>query len=307
MSFARGDSGHWKDKLPYVEHDLAAIAEREEIFRRFGRFDWGFDFGAAVSVVRSANYRSDPAILANNVEPRFRAVGPDSRYSEESGFGWTGAGPREANGIALASFDEMRAVARKPGNLPHDVLFRDSIRGRGAETFRVRTGPGVYTVSYLHPDKTVTTAKVEAAQGFVDVPFGEGEWNVSGLVLQGATAAGERAAGGTAAKRPPGPSFTHSPPLRTAAGKPVVLRLGVSPRGVAGAVRLHYRPLNHLAEFTTMESKEPQPEFTIPAGHVPGEYDLMYYFEVLGSGGKGWFFPDQATATPYFVVSTGDR
>ena len=35
-----------------------------------------------------------------------------------------------------------------------------------------------------------------------------------------------------------------------------------------------------------------------------GEGDGMYYFEVLNSEKSGWFHPDPATATPYFVVST---
>jgi hypothetical protein len=30
----------------------------------------------------------------------------------------------------------------------------------------------------------------------------------------------------------------------------------------------------------------------------------MYYFEVLAPNGSGWFYPDPAVATPYFVITT---
>jgi hypothetical protein len=35
----------------------------------------------------------------------------------------------------------------------------------------------------------------------------------------------------------------------------------------------------------------------------------MYYFELLDAEGAGWFHPDPATATPYYVVSVsgGER
>ena len=48
MAFGPDDIGHWKDKLPYVRHDKVLIAERQAILGKFGRFDYGFDFGASV-------------------------------------------------------------------------------------------------------------------------------------------------------------------------------------------------------------------------------------------------------------------
>ena len=46
----------------------------------------------------------------------------------------------------------MRAAAKHPTNLPHDVLYRDSIEGKGAQIFRVKVEPGDYTIHFLHPD-----------------------------------------------------------------------------------------------------------------------------------------------------------
>ena len=44
--------------------------------------------------------------------------------------------------------------------------------------------------------------------------------------------------------------------------------------------------------------------FVIPGEHISARWDLMYYFEVLTAEGSGWFYPDPAAATPYFVVPT---
>jgi hypothetical protein len=42
--------------------------------------------------------------------------------------------------------------------------------------------------------------------------------------------------------------------------------------------------------------------FTIPALDITGNWDLLYYFEILGADGNGWFEPDPLTATPYWTV-----
>jgi hypothetical protein len=46
MAFGPQDIGHWKDRLPYVRHDVQTVAERERVWEELGRFDFGFDFGA---------------------------------------------------------------------------------------------------------------------------------------------------------------------------------------------------------------------------------------------------------------------
>jgi hypothetical protein len=45
-----------------------------------------------------------------------------------------------------------------------------------------------------------------------------------------------------------------------------------------------------------------QSTFTIPSGDLSPKWDLMYYFEILNTGGSGWFQPDPRATTPYYVV-----
>jgi hypothetical protein len=309
MSFGPDDVGHWRDKLPYVRHDLALIAEREDTLRRFGKFDAAFDFGGPVQKqTRYGAYRADDYVLRNTVAPRFTAVDPKTRYAAETGFGWLADGDREAVAIPLTPYLEVRAAAKNPQNLPHDLLFRDYIHGRGAQAFGVKAEPGKYEVQLLHPDRTVDELKLPAENGMITIPFPAGEWSVSGIVVKGPKMGQANALPpvewGT--RLPPvdgvtRPSMRHEPASTVPAGKPVSLQLAVSGSSHVRLVRLYYRPVNQLAEFKMLEAP-PGSGFTIPGNDVSARWDLMYYFEVLNDHNGGWFEPDPLLETPYHVI-----
>lgn len=311
MAFGPEDIGHWKDKLPYVRHDLELVKERAELLDRFGRFDYGFDFGGPVKMPanpatflpeNTASYRARAFVLANTVAPRFLPVDSETRYADSRGYGWLSDGRRTAHAIPLTPYLEVRAVAKNPAGLPRDVLYRDFIQGAGAQVFRVRTGPGEYTVRLLHPDRSEATLHLAAAENYLDIAFPEGEWSVSGLVVQGpkSRVPWEPQA---VAKPAPRPALNHEPPLRVDAGQPVTLTIRVPAAADAAALRLYYRPVNQLAKFKMIEAAAGQSSFTIPGDDVSPKWDLMYYFEVLNRNGGGWFCPDPQTATPYYVVT----
>jgi hypothetical protein len=305
MAFGPDDFGHWKDKLPYVRHDVKLIEERRKIFEQFGRFDFGFDFGGPVAQARGASYRNDPYVLRNTAEPRFQPVDPEMRYAEAAGYGWASEGFRQAHEIPRTPYHQVRAVTPNPTQLPQDALFGDWIEGRGAQTFRIRTGPGEFTVWFLHPDRSTSSLAAQAQDGVVDIRFPEGEWKASGVVVKRAGARPEPTAPAPLPAAPPRPAITHTPPKSAVAGRPLSLSLRVSPAGAARSVRLHYRALNQLVPFKTLEAPAARPDFIIPAEDVPGRWDLMYYFEILSPSGGGWFEPDPWLATPYFVVAAG--
>jgi hypothetical protein len=304
MAFGPDDVGHWKDKLPYVRHDLELVRERAELFDKFGRFDYGFDFGGPVKTPSSASaYRANNFVLRNTVAPRFQAVDPDTRYSERLGYGWTSAGERIAEAIPLTPYLEVRAAAKNPKNLPHDVLYRDYIRGKGAQVFRANATDAEYKIYLLHPDRSAQTMTLKSESGFLNIVFPQGEWSVSGLVIQGPKSQSPLEPQ-RFAKLLPRPAIVHEAPKMVAAGQAITLTLEVSPAADVTRIRLHYRAVNQLADFKTTEKTIDQPTFTIPAQDVSAKWDLMYYFEILNREGSGWFHPDPHTATPYYVVKT---
>jgi len=301
MAFGPDDIGHWKQRLPYVEHDLKTIEERTSIFERFGRFDFGFDFGGPAPEVRPMSYRNDPYVMRNTVEPRFQPVDSKTLYSDKTGYGWTGEGERRDAPIERTPYLEVRAAASDPKRLPANALFGDSIRGRGPQTFRLRAAGGEYAVKFLAPDGAVTGKEISARDGVLDIVFPEGEWDVAGLVI---TSRPERSAPALRRwpKALPRPAMAHVPLKSVAAGKPLLLTLKVWPINDVTTVRLHYRPVNQLAKFKTLEAPVSKASFAIPAEEISSRWDLMYYFEVLNRERSGWFEPDPDRSTPYYVV-----
>ncbi len=295
MVFGPEDAGHWKDKLPYLEHDLVTLREREWLLERFGRFYRGFDFGAA--------RRGRRLRIRTSVEPRFAPVDPGTEYSEERGYGWATPGERSAHALADAPRRVIRATLLHPTrrHLPENALFGDWISGRGAQVFRVRVGGEAYAAYFLLPEGNRVAARFQVHDGVVDVHFPENEWRVSGLILY--TEGGEPApAEWREPEKPDRPVFRHYVPRRVHAGRPLTLSLTIVPHTRAKTVRLHYRPLNALEKFRTLEAPASRARFTIPAEELTPEWDLLYYFEILGESGAGWFHPDPEKTTPYYVV-----
>jgi len=302
MSFGPDDKGSWKDKLPYVQHDLEIVRERESVLKQFGAFTAGFDFGGAVKHQASPTaYRANNYVLENNVAPRFQPVDAATRYDEQKGYGWLTENPRQESAIPLTPYLEIRAVAKDPKNLPHDVLFRDFIHGTGAQKFGVKVEPGNYSVALLHPDHTVSELKLTASNGRLEIPMPDGDWSISGVVVRGGKSLPVPAEPKDLAR----PNFQHDPPAQAQPGQPLTLRLAVSGAHVRG-VRLHYRALNQLAQFKTIEKASGE-AFVIPGEDISSDYDLMYYFEALSDNGSGWFEPNPLTQTPYYLVKTSGK
>jgi len=117
MVYGPEDTGHWKDKLPYLRHDLEAIRERRWLLERFGTFRFGFDFGAGP------------------IMEGFSAIRNETRYSEARGYGWI-------------DYDNVWKGDRAVG----DNLLRDYCSGKGDREWAVRLPNGQYRVTVIMVD-----------------------------------------------------------------------------------------------------------------------------------------------------------
>lgn len=98
-------------------------------------------------------------------------------------------------------------------------------------------------------------------------------------------------------------SWTHTPPASAPSERPLTVTLRIAQPKTVSAVRLHYRPVDPAAQAKTLElPASAEVSFTIPAADITGNWDLLYFFEILHAEGNGWFEPDPLTATPYRVV-----
>src|SRR5207247_2055728 len=116
----------------------------EAILERFGRFRFGFDFGPPLPKGHEAY------LWRLTVEPRFTSVGPATTYDETRGYGFVESAAREVVAPPATTDRRItRATGGTSAELRSGALFVDALRGRGPQTFRIRTGPGAFTVSVL--------------------------------------------------------------------------------------------------------------------------------------------------------------
>jgi hypothetical protein len=168
----------------------------------------------------------------------------------------------------------------------------------------VKANSGEYKVRFLHPDRSETTLDLKTEGEFLDIATPDGDWSISGLVIQGPKS-----------KLPlnpqelpkllPRPGISHQPPSTADAGHSIGLRIQITPATNVTAIRLHYRPVNQKAQFKIIEHTSADGSFTIPQEDVSPKWDLMYYFEILNPAGSGWFQPDPLVTTPYYVIKVG--
>ena len=108
---------------------------------------------------------------------------------------------------------------------------------------------------------------------------------------------------GPSAKGPPPSRWTHSPPASAPSEHPLTVTLRIAQPKTVSAVKLHYRPLDPAAASKAIEMPAgAEVSFAIPAADITGNWDLLYYFEILDAQGNAWFEPDPLTATPSWTV-----
>jgi len=102
------------------------------------------------------------------------------------------------------------------------------------------------------------------------------------------------------------PTITHKAIATAPAQKSLTVAAKVAdPSGVAW-VRLRYRSVTQFEDYRTLEMKptgrKGEYAATVPAEHIPVEWDFMYLIETMDEVGNGAIHPDLEKETPYVVV-----
>jgi hypothetical protein len=190
MIFGPSDFGHWKDKLPYVENDLAWIRELQETVRKYGSYDFCYEFSGHMPSPGPGPSGDGSFVSESSIEPRFTLVGPDSQYSEQTRYGWFGnSGASPAKERILTPYEEVESIQARPQQVPRNVLLGGALSVPDHAVFRVRTGNGSVEVVTLYPDGSEAKQKLAARDGVVDVNFPADEpREISALLLRKLTA-----------------------------------------------------------------------------------------------------------------------
>lgn len=102
------------------------------------------------------------------------------------------------------------------------------------------------------------------------------------------------------------PVLKHTPIATARPGSPLrILAEAADPAGV-GSVRLRYRSVNQRQDYRTLEmlptGRPNEYAAEILGDHIPAQWDLMYFFEVLDNFGNGKIYPDAEQQAPYVMV-----
>lgn len=290
--------GHWRDNRGRVEYDLARVRQVRELFRSYGLFDWGFDFGPSPGAPR----RPDSVL---DHEPRFLPIDHTVEYWPETGYGWVAPKelkatpvPRLGNQLARGVFYIRPDRPWDPSvleKLPFEALTGGYVEGAAPARFRVDCDPGRYEVTLLAPPETHGRTTLSAARGSLKVlkseesPYQEGRiWTVdlsgSGLVLTLDGGAGPWRARALVV-RPAAPKIAHQHRrvLRADAGVP--LRVTVTAPGGVKSVTLRYRCGGRFWHKHKMEGDGTLFATVVPNDKLDGQR-LEYYFTAVGNDGR---------------------
>lgn len=134
MAFGPEDVGHWKDKLAYPQNDVQTLKERVELWKKYGRADYGFDFGGPVKDARENSYRQNRSVEQSNVLAGFAAVSPETvlMSSEATGGYKPGSdGQRPAAGAVRGG----AGCCPRSQESTRESALGDSIEGRADRSF----------------------------------------------------------------------------------------------------------------------------------------------------------------------------
>jgi hypothetical protein len=176
MVFGPGATGHWRDALPFVRHDVKRLREVERLFDRYGLFALGLDFGPGLPA--RPHGAGEPAYLGtHSVERRFRLLAPETTYDAARGYGWV-----DRAGVAASPPFEVPRAALEGASLegvglPADVLYRDFLEGTRASRLRIDLPDGDWRVTAIvaNQPELATGAFQIRGPGGAAIPYAVGE------------------------------------------------------------------------------------------------------------------------------------
>ena len=315
--------GHWRDSLPYVEYDLNRIKKVEQLFKEYGIFEKGFDFGATPLEAKNEwEKRSD------SVEKRFDGVFPTTKYSKERGYGWQKKGKLSAREAPFVNIYGLRGLNhfelnRKISDLPTEMLSPDFIGSNDEACFVIDLPNGAYRLTFLVGDNcespskhgpmsifmngeaTITNfiipkGRVDAIERKVEIrnkqlridfqPAKESDWIISGLILT-------RIA----------PRIGHLFADNALKGKNLAIQVTITSVAPVQAVQLVYKIKKDSCYRTTIMSRKKD---LIWSAKIPGAElkcdEIQYFIKVEDVEGNVSSLPEEGKKNPFYTKLIGE-
>lgn len=138
MMFAPVENGHWKDSLFLVENEPVFVQDAIDVFKTYGLFERGFDFGRRPMGTVTNIFHFWKYLNGYDMEPRFLGLSAESRYSQQGGYGWVEADGLRETGMRTLPIRQLAGENPDPAlGLPRNALFSDFVSSTKPFTFRV--------------------------------------------------------------------------------------------------------------------------------------------------------------------------
>jgi hypothetical protein len=99
---------------------------------------------------------------------------------------------------------------------------------------------------------------------------------------------------------------THKKILIAVPGRPLRITATATDESGVDAVYVRYRGVNQHLDFDRLRllptGRPNEYEAEVPAAHVDGRWDFMYYIEAFDKVGNGRIYPDLELEAPYVIV-----
>jgi hypothetical protein len=175
--FGPRDDDRWENDQAIVRRDISRLAEVQALFKRYGLFDLGLDFGPPLAP-RVDGFQNE------SVERRFRLLDSQMVYSSQLGYGWLGAEGIRASEQILTPLAFQQERAREELLFPSAVLYGDFLRGSRKTTLLVNLEDGDYRITSVVANtpelasgnfqiRSVGTGKEKAAIGYRPGEYGD--------------------------------------------------------------------------------------------------------------------------------------
>ncbi len=155
MLFAPVENGHWKDSLFLVEKEPVFVQDAIDVFKTYGLFEKGFDFGQRPMANGTTIFSYWKYANSYDVEPRFRGISSENRYDARLGYGWVDNDGLEWTPMRSISTRQLSGEDPAPDKgFPRDALASDFVKSRRPFSFRLDLPMEPFRFTFVFADRS---------------------------------------------------------------------------------------------------------------------------------------------------------
>jgi len=304
--------GHWKDDLPFLEHDVERLREIDALYMAYCRRPSeasGLDVEHPWYVIQVA-WKEEDGVFSRSVGDILPAMPPpDIAYETHAERNRLQAPAAVIKGLLGGRREPVIAHAPlRAAQAGREILIHASLIGGESPAamrllFRTdRAGGDFRPVEMRASRENVYSCAIPPQAHGEKILYYIESRAADGVVTHGSSESPHRMLVADMGERP---RIEHDPVAVCRPGEGLRIQASVRASLPLAFVRLHYRRLNQVEPWTVVDMApvgDSTHETVIPGDFITGEWDIMYALEVADEAGRAAFHPDMMERAPYEVV-----